>query len=232
MLIFLISQEFRKSLEIISFPNQKMSVIEDKDLVSQLLIEEAARGSTSVNLTDRQLTSVPTEITQLTLLERLGLGNNALTVLPRDLNKLSHLRYLNLKSNQLREIPICLTELPLLEILDISRNKIKRFPIAPGNLIHLKVWSLSKNRITHIPNYITQMEKLVLLKVDRNPIQWPPLAIAEMKDDAQPEIWLRALKAFLTEHGECFLNLIFRKERRRRCSITKSRSNASLETRT
>ncbi|RKO91974.1 hypothetical protein BDK51DRAFT_14362, partial [Blyttiomyces helicus] len=76
--------------------------------LDRLILEEKAKGTVSLNLSQRDLALLPPEIGDLIDLERqipLGLSNNLLTTLPPEMPKLSHLRYLNLRSNGFREFP-------------------------------------------------------------------------------------------------------------------------------
>ncbi|KAJ3153075.1 H/ACA ribonucleoprotein complex non-core subunit naf1 [Geranomyces michiganensis] len=169
--------------------------------VMALLEEERAKASTSLNLSDRNLVSLPPEVGSLTALERLGLSNNMLTALPAEIAGLVHLRYLNLRSNQIREFPTVICQLACLEILDISRNKLKKLPASFGNLMNLKVLSLARNKLHHLPLYVGSMAQLKVLKLEHNPLQWPPPDILQNPADVPHETWVQAFKDFLLAEG-------------------------------
>jgi internalin A len=57
------------------------------------------------DLSNRRLTALPPEISQLTRLQTLRLDGNQLTVLPPEIGQLTGLRYLELDRNQLTELP-------------------------------------------------------------------------------------------------------------------------------
>ncbi|KAI8922485.1 hypothetical protein DFJ77DRAFT_446810 [Powellomyces hirtus] len=171
--------------------------INDTNVIVSILEEERAKGSVSLNLSDRHLTALPPDIGQLVLLERLGLSNNLLTSLPMEIMGLAHLRYLNLRSNQIREFPMSICRLPTLEILDISRNKLKRLPASFGNLINLKVLSLARNRLQQLPQYVGSMTHLKVLKIEHNPLQWPPPEVLQNPTDVPHETWVQTFKEFL-----------------------------------
>ncbi|KAJ3173784.1 hypothetical protein HDU88_002873 [Geranomyces variabilis] len=169
--------------------------------VMALLEEERAKESTSLNLSDRSLTSLPPEVGAIATLERLGLSNNMLTSLPAEIAGLVHLRYLNLRSNQIREFPTVICQLACLEILDISRNRLKRLPASFGNLMNLKVLSLARNKLHQLPQYVGSMAQLKVLKLEHNPLQWPPPDILENPADVPHETWVQSFKEFLLAEG-------------------------------
>src|SRR5258708_5989017 len=69
------------------------------------IAEAAATGATRLDLSDLGLTSLPTEIGQLTALQQLHLGNNWLTTLPPEIGQLHALRKRYLVHNALSTLP-------------------------------------------------------------------------------------------------------------------------------
>ncbi|KAJ3176710.1 hypothetical protein HDU87_004849 [Geranomyces variabilis] len=173
----------------------------DMASVMALLEEERAKEATSLNLSDRNLASLPPEVGSLVTLERLGLSNNMLTALPAEIAGLVHLRYLNLRSNQIREFPTVICQLACLEILDISRNRLKKMPASFGNLMNLKVLSLARNKLHQLPQYIGSMAQLTVLKLEHNPLQWPPPDILQNAADVPHETWVQTFREFLLAEG-------------------------------
>lgn len=99
-----------------------------------------------------QLTTIPSELSDMRLLKHLNLGGNQLTGIPSELGDLANLRLLNLWSNQLTSIPPELGNLRSLEYLDISNNQLSG-PIPPelGALHNLQSLGLSNNQLTAVP---------------------------------------------------------------------------------
>ncbi|TPX33866.1 hypothetical protein SmJEL517_g03373 [Synchytrium microbalum] len=182
--------------------NENVTVATTLPQLIALITTEAARGESSVNLSQRDLTELPPEIALLTSKERLGLSSNRLTNLPFEFKSLRKLRYLNLKSNQLREVPQILCEMEHLEILDISRNKIRRLPTSFGKLMNLRVLSVARNRLVELPKYIGDMRELKVLKLEYNPIEWPPPDVVHANSDISTDAWLKNLKDYLLREGD------------------------------
>ncbi|KAJ3217719.1 hypothetical protein HDU67_007415 [Dinochytrium kinnereticum] len=172
--------------------------------IHELLDDDTARTSVSLNLSRRNIEALPDDIGTLRHLEILSLANNKLTSLPSALNGLSSLRYLNLRSNLIREFPM--VRYGLMKYKDLSRNKMKRLPQSFGNLITLKVLSIARNRIQTLPLYIGRMARLEVLKLDGNPIQWPPPDILNCTDDENADEWLGNLKQFFIQKDQSAIN--------------------------
>ncbi|MFM7406681.1 MAG: leucine-rich repeat domain-containing protein, partial [Cuspidothrix sp.] len=70
------------------------------------VIEQAAReGVTELDLSGKNLTTLPPEIVKLVNLQSLYLWNNQLSSLPPEIVKLVNLQSLDLSSNQLSSLP-------------------------------------------------------------------------------------------------------------------------------
>lgn len=171
------------------------------DLLSKLLIEEAEKGATSINLSDRNLNFIPSQVFLLKNLMRIGLSNNTLELIPKEFASLTNLKYINLKGNLLSEIPNCLCTLPHLDILDISRNRISKLPDRPGFLLNIRILNLSRNRLTLLPLWMGNMKNLELLQIHKNPIEWPPTEIVDCPPDGMEE-WLVGLKSYLKNYSQ------------------------------
>ncbi|WP_043996845.1 leucine-rich repeat domain-containing protein, partial [Microcystis aeruginosa] len=71
------------------------------ELIQQAKDERAGK----LYLSNKNLTEIPTEITQLTSLQVLFLSNNQISEIPEALAQLTSLQVLNLSDNQISEIP-------------------------------------------------------------------------------------------------------------------------------
>jgi hypothetical protein len=167
------------------------------DLLAQLLREEAEKGATSINLSDKKLDVLPPEVLLLKSLMRIGLAGNRLDSLPLEFSTLSQLKYVNLKNNLLQEIPSALCQLTQLEILDVSKNQLVKLPDRPGFLMNVRVLNLSRNNLSKLPLWMGNMKNLEVLQVNKNPINWPPEDIVNCPSEEETEEWLVALKNYL-----------------------------------
>ncbi len=76
------------------------------------MIEQAAKHQvTSLDLSEKGLTILPTEISQLTHLTELDLSDNQLTELPPEIGHLTSLIMLKVSGNQLTELPPTISQL-------------------------------------------------------------------------------------------------------------------------
>lgn len=77
-----------------------------------------------LNLCNNRLTSLTTEIGQLTNLHILNLGLNQLKALPGSIGNLKELRHLGLFDNRFTSVPSCLGRLKKLERVNLDRNPL------------------------------------------------------------------------------------------------------------
>lgn len=147
---------------------------------------------TTLDLSSLGLTKVPSQISQLSHLKILDLGNNHISQIPQgSIYCLTYLRSLILKNNNIREIPSdisrlvflkslilnsnLLTKIPLeicclpdLRILDLDNNQIDEIPSEIKNLIALESLSLNNNRIGEIPSIINNLDSLTYFSLNGN----------------------------------------------------------------
>jgi Leucine-rich repeat (LRR) protein len=96
--------------------------------------EHATNGGQKLNLSWKNLKSIPSEICLLTNLRELYLHVNRLKVLPVELSRLTNLTQLDLDSNNLEFIPVEFNSLTKLETLYVDRTQ---FRLVPSHLLHL-----------------------------------------------------------------------------------------------
>lgn len=86
-------------------------------------------NTTMLDLSNKNLTSLPSEIGNLTGVEEFNVSNNQLTgALPAEIRKMTGLRILDASNNNLTGIPAEVGQLSHLESLDLSNNNIDTFP--------------------------------------------------------------------------------------------------------
>lgn len=137
------------------------------------------------------LTEFPREIFELAdSLEILNLTGNALSCLPDDLHRLTHLRVLFCSDNAFTELPACLGQCAKLSMIGFKANQISQVPasalppqlrwlILTDNCISqlpdelgqrplLQKLMLAGNHLTHLPQSLAQCKNLELLRIASN----------------------------------------------------------------
>ena len=123
-----------------------------------------------LHLQHNQLTSLPTDIGNLTQLQELYLDNNQLTSVPTDIGNLAKLQRLNLGGNQLTSVPTDIGNLVNLEWLYLSNNQLTSVPTDIGNLVNLTDLYLNNNQLTSVPATIANLKNLEILDLRGNPL--------------------------------------------------------------
>lgn len=101
-----------------------------------------------LDLSNQNLTDVPTEIARLTKLNELRMKNNRLTKFPAVLLQIPTLISLDFSQNQIRQIPQdLLVKLPNLQSVDFSQNQISTFSglLQSGTAFQLRIIKLTDN---------------------------------------------------------------------------------------
>ena len=124
---------------------------------------------TSLDISRRNLTNLPSSIGNLKKLMNLDLRHNYLTKLPPQIGKLTKLLTLDLGYNKLESLPSIIGKLTKLLNLDLRGNKITKLPSFIGKLTNLQILDLSENRITELPSSIGNLENLLYLYLRYNP---------------------------------------------------------------
>ena len=104
-----------------------------------------------LNLSFKQLTTLPESIVNLTDLQKLNLRNNQLTTLPKSFGNLTNLQELNLWKNQLTALPESIGTLTNLQELYLSNNQLTTLPESIGTLTNLHTLYLNNNQLTTLP---------------------------------------------------------------------------------
>lgn len=107
-----------------------------------------------------RISSLPNEISSLSLLEQLWLSENSFTEIPISILSLTSLKIIHFSSNQLTEIPSNISNLVNLETLDVSHNKITEIAKGVGSLNKLKEFRFNNNKIQKLPNELTNLTNL------------------------------------------------------------------------
>ncbi|MCP4611866.1 MAG: GTP-binding protein [Planctomycetes bacterium] len=152
--------------------------MDEKELLE--IIEEAAEdGTKELNLSYRDITSLPAEIGWLENLTILDLWGNQLSSLPAEIGNLINLKKIWLSENILRSLPPEIGNLKNLTKLDLSTNKLSNLPPEISTLKNLThVW-LDGNKFTDISAFMG-LKKLQLLDICNNQISELPKKIIDL----------------------------------------------------
>jgi len=134
----------------------------------------------ALDLYNNRLVTLPAEIGQLVHLKRLDLRNNQLATLPPELGQLINLNELRLNNNKLRFIPPEIEKLTNLTLLDLEKNQLIVLPTKIGQLVNLSELRLSGNKLNVLPAEISQLTHLILLSFSGNPITALPKNITQL----------------------------------------------------
>lgn len=153
------------------------------------------------------LTTLPTHIGHLNVLQTLILAHNGLTELPDTLGLLTELKFLDVSRNALAALPPApvMSKLAKLEVLDCSLNKLTSLDSLSGltgltsllagsnavkevgpatlawsKLARLDVLSLCHNGLTALPEEIGQLQALSVLDAGDNALEELPAGLADL----------------------------------------------------
>ncbi|KAM5138505.1 p53-induced death domain-containing protein 1 isoform 1-T2 [Mantella aurantiaca] len=121
-----------------------------------------------LDLSFNSFTELPPCITDLPCLSTLHLGYNQLTTLPDDICRLERLTSLIAMSNLLTQLPASIGQLKHMETLDLSNNLLISLPEEIGNLEQCVILDLSENNIKTLPETLCNLISLEQLYLSSN----------------------------------------------------------------
>ncbi|KAJ5078785.1 leucine rich repeat kinase 2 [Anaeramoeba ignava] len=144
-------------------------------------IQEAERRQwAELILFDIHLTSLPSEIKNLTHLEILNINNNQLPTIPVEIGFLTGLQELYCGNNAMQYIPNEIGNLRFLRELHLHQNMLKTLPSSIGNLLNLECLYLYDNQLPFLPNEICKLTNLVKLSLNKNLLSKFPAEISQL----------------------------------------------------
>jgi internalin A len=173
-----------------------------KDLTTLPLEIGQLSNLSELYLYSNQLTTLPTEIGQLSNLTVLDLNSNQLTTLPAEIGQLSNLTVLDLNSNQLTTLPAEIGQLSNLTLLDLNFNQLTTLPAEIGQLSNLTVLDLNSNQLTTLPTEIGQLSKLSRLDLNSNQLTTLPAEIGQLAKLYRLYLYLNQLTTLPAEIGQ------------------------------
>ncbi len=136
----------------------------------------------TLNLSDNQLTSLPMEIRFLDNLATLNLSGNRLTSLPAEMGYITSLTTLYLWGNKLTSLPADIGYMENLTSIYLDGNQLTSLPAEIGKLINLTELDLTGNQLTSLPAEIGNLQKLTELYLSENQLETLPPEIANLKN--------------------------------------------------
>lgn len=124
----------------------------------------------NLNLSNLQLTEVPTSLSSFINLLQLDLSDNQITSGFDRLTNLSALQDFNLSNNQLTAVPNVINSFTRLIKLNLSKNNISNYSNI-GNLNNLEQLNIAANNLEQLPAKIASFSNLLNLNLSQNKIK-------------------------------------------------------------
>ncbi len=122
-----------------------------------------------LDLSSKNLTSVPPELRKLGQLRQLNLSHNELSELPDELYSFQFMTLLQLSYNQFSDLPVVLKKLHTnLTSLWLDHNKFTKLPPELGELKNLERLHLHQNNLSELPVELGRLSKLSDLTISKN----------------------------------------------------------------
>ena len=153
-----------------------------------------------LDLSDNQLTTLPSELAQLKKLKIIFASNNLFTVLPEVLGQCENLEMIGFKSNQIHHVPAnslpeklrwliltdnvietlpdTLGERPRLQKLALAGNKLTKLPLTLAKANNLELVRIWANNLTECPEQLLNLPKLAWFAFSGNPFSRSTLNVA------------------------------------------------------
>jgi len=152
--------------------------------VAQARIAKVRRtANPALDLSDLQLTALPSEIKHLVKLRYLNLSHNRLTKLPADIGTLRQLQSLQLSHNRLTTLPPEIGALDQLTRLEACGNRLTHLPPEIGQLTDLEHLDLADNQLAALPPTIGQLTHLKILYLTGNPLETLPPELEQLTQE-------------------------------------------------
>lgn len=126
------------------------------------------------------VTSLPSELFQMTTLTTLDLSQNSLNRIPKEIGQLTNLQELILSGNSISDLPSELVHLTKLHNLELADNNFKRWPNVVTELTNLRRLDLSQNQLVKLPNDIYELSNLYYLILRQNRLIELPIEIDQL----------------------------------------------------
>jgi leucine-rich repeat protein SHOC2 len=116
---------FKEALEL-DLPSLKIWLA--KELASKRIAEAVKSKSSSVDLSNCQMDTLPEQLFKMTKIKHLNLANNNLSDLPAKISQLSALETLDISDNSIDELPLELVSVKNLKKFNYTNNPLSTLP--------------------------------------------------------------------------------------------------------
>ncbi|MCQ1535673.1 GTP-binding protein [Methanosarcina sp. KYL-1] len=170
--------------------------------IKKLIIEAQRNKVTALNLSSKNLTSLPPEISELKNLTHLYIFNNQLTSLPSEISGLKNLTHLYISHNQLTSLPPEISELKNLTHLYIFNNQLTSLPPEISGLENLTQLYISHNQLTSLPSELSELKNLTILDISYNQLTSLPSELSKLKNLIELDMIRNQLTSLPSELSE------------------------------
>ncbi|XP_013383470.1 uncharacterized protein LOC106153887 [Lingula anatina] len=139
------------------------------------------RGMVELDLSNRDLVEMPTEVFNFTRIEVFKMANNRIQAVPPAIAGLHRLRIFDMHMNQVSHLPDTLTNLHYLQEMDFSFNKLRTLPQNFNYLQNLKVLKLRSNKFESAPHQLGHLVNLRVLDLQMNSLWHLPFSMQNMR---------------------------------------------------
>ena len=129
-----------------------------------------------LNLSNKNISTIPSSIENLSQLKQLFLSYNNISFLTFSIGNLSSLEHLYLSSNSIENLPSTIGNLSNLIVLDVESNLISNIPSEIANLSNLETLNFGGNQLTDLPN-LAALDALEILYLNNNFITSLPVSL-------------------------------------------------------
>ncbi|KAG1054066.1 hypothetical protein G6F43_003904 [Rhizopus delemar] len=133
-----------------------------------------------MDLSKRNIFTITSDISYLTMIKRLELSNNQLYELPDAIGYLHQLEYLSVSHNHLVFIPDTICHLSQLKQIDLSHNHLQSITPYLGHLSRLESIHLQHNQLSQLPFTLDGLSSLMSLDLSHNPISILPAQLIQL----------------------------------------------------
>lgn len=109
---------------------------------------------THLDLSNNQLTVIPSLVYRMRSLILLNLNDNKLTKISDELSKLQSLKFLHLSNNKLQKLPDTIGDMESLVRIDVDNNCLTSLPESIQKLKKLKYFDEMDNNFQSVPKHI------------------------------------------------------------------------------
>lgn len=135
------------------------------NLDTEIQVSEANAFTGSIDCSSLSISDL-TGIEEFTDLTILYCGNNQLTELDKEIEKLKKLEVLYLQHNQITKLPETIYKLKNLYHLDLSDNELIELPSSFGKLKKLEELYLMENKLKSLPKSFNKLSVVILYLQD------------------------------------------------------------------